>query len=403
MDNPEVTISDARAALAAAHGLAPSGQRRGVEGTLEVFHRLQCVQSDPIDVAGRNADLTLQSRVMDYRQHYLHNLLYEQRRLFEFFCKMLSVVPIETYPIFKPRMAEFERKRAAAFLRKYAKETRIVLIAAESGPVSSREFANMGTMKGAWGHQANVSSVILSRLWCSGKVMIHHREGGVKYYTLPDAVIPKDLLSAESPARAEATKAKAKLIISASRLVSAARSPEQWYYVGKTDAVREILAALEREGQVFSLKLRGHDEKLFAPSEDRELWERPPAAPDEDYVRFLAPLDPLIWNRQLFQRVYGMDYTWEVYKRPEERKFGYYCLPVMFNGAAVGLIDPFFRKNDRVLEVRNFHMLRRDIDRERFISALNAALQRFCAYLGAEKIETRQRRVGKWILSERRG
>ncbi|MBU7044906.1 MAG: hypothetical protein HXS54_00600, partial [Theionarchaea archaeon] len=76
-----VTISsgDARNALAVIHGF--TSLETGIKGTLTIFKRHQCVQSDPIEVAGRNADLTLQSRVSDYRQEYIYHLLYEKRHL----------------------------------------------------------------------------------------------------------------------------------------------------------------------------------------------------------------------------------------------------------------------------------------------------------------------------------
>lgn len=381
---PEISIADARLALAETHGFTSSELREGKEGVLAFFQRHKCVQSDPIEVAGRNADLTLQSRICDYRRKDLTDLLYEDRRLFEYFCKMMSILPVETFPVFRRKMRGFERRRAQFFVE-YRKETNQVLRMLRNGPVSPRELADLGRMDWGWGHKAKISNVILTRLWVSGKVMVHHREGAVKYYALTEQVIPKKYLAAELPAE-EAAKEIALLIVKASRLVSSSRAPEQWFDVGKTKEVEALLGKLEREGKVFSLKVEGWRDKLYAPIEDMGIWNRPKDV-EEDYVRFLAPLDPLLWNRQLFRTIYGLDYAWEVYKRPKERKYGYYCLPILFNGDAVGLMDPFFRKKDRVLEIRNFHLLARDIDMKRFLSALGKEMKRFCDYLGAEKIE----------------
>lgn len=62
-----VTVSpkDAPSVLPVVHGFAV--MKSGIEGTLEIFRRYQCVQSDLIDVGGTNADLTLHSRISDYK------------------------------------------------------------------------------------------------------------------------------------------------------------------------------------------------------------------------------------------------------------------------------------------------------------------------------------------------
>jgi hypothetical protein len=357
---------------------------------MAVLERLRCIQSDPIDVAGRNPDLTLQSRVAGYKRRHLQELLYRDRSLFEYFCKMHSIMPVELFPVFRHKMNAFWRdERVSFFFRKHRKETALVLEALEKGPVSSRELRDMGRMRWGWGHNARISNIILTRLWVAGKAVIWDRDGGVKYYALPEQVIPKRLLSAAPPGEGEDLVEIAKAIVKASRLVAAGGSPEQWFEVGNTKTVREILRLLETRGEVFPIQLEGTKEEFYAPSADREEWENP-RPPESDHVRLLAPLDPILWNRRVFRVVYGREYYWEVYKKPADRRYGYYCLPVMFNCRYVGLLDPFFRKDDHVLEIRSLHMFDQTVPRGRFLSALRAEISRFCGYLGAEKTEVKK-------------
>ena len=49
----------------------------------------------------------------------------------------------------------------------------------------------------------------------------------------------------------------------------------------------------------------------------------------------------------------------------------------------MGLIEPYFRKKDAVLEIRSFYILDTDIDRKRFKKALKTEIQRFSSNLGA--------------------
>lgn len=376
-----VSPEDARNALSVTHGFTQL--QKGITGTKKVLQKHQCIQSDPIEVAGRNADLSLQSRVSDYNQKYLYDLLYTTREAFEYHCKMLSILPMEKYPVFN-WMRTYLSERHAPFFEEHKKETAFILKMLEDGPVSSRDIK--GWKKVEWWGRTALSRVILERLWSCGKVMIHHREGAAKYYALTEDVVPASLYHAEPPDDNTCVKEMANIIVRASRLVSPSKAPEQWYSIGKTKKVRDILKMLVKEGGIFSLTLEGVKRDLYAPAEDREIWEDPPGL-DHDYVRFLAPLDPLIWNRSLFEAVYHMKYSWEVYKRVEDRQYGYYCLPILFNGNAVGLIEPYFRKKERVLEIRSFHVLTRTD--KTFIRAVEIELQRFAANLNAEEIETK--------------
>ncbi|HLO36339.1 MAG TPA: crosslink repair DNA glycosylase YcaQ family protein, partial [Candidatus Deferrimicrobium sp.] len=73
----------------------------GPPGILAVFDRLGSIQFDPIEVAGRNHDLVLLSRVAGYRREMTDRLLYEERALFETYNKGLSLVPTEHLPWYR--------------------------------------------------------------------------------------------------------------------------------------------------------------------------------------------------------------------------------------------------------------------------------------------------------------
>ncbi|MBU7036407.1 MAG: YcaQ family DNA glycosylase [Theionarchaea archaeon] len=384
-----VTPSHARKVLFHLHGF--SSLQEGLSGTLGVLKKHQCIQSDPIDVAGRNADLTVQSRVSNYRQSHLHHLLYQKRDLFEYFCKMLSILPMEKYPVFNWLRTRMQN-RNAPFFKEHKRETAFILRMLEDGPVTSLDIK--GWKKVRWWGQTALSRVLLERLWISGKVAIHHREGSRKYYVLAEDVIPQSVYTAEPPDDEECMNQMATMITRASRLVSPLRAPEQWYSIGKTPKIRELLGHLEKEGVLFSLHLEGWKGQIYAPIEDSTLWHDPPE-PSSDCLRFLAPLDPLTWNRALFQAVYGSEYSWEVYKKVKDRKYGYYCLPVLYNGDYVGLIDPFYKKEEQTLEIRNFHFFNHPDSKLK--DAVTKELQRFLEYLGGHHIEAKK--GPKWLNS----
>lgn len=60
-----------------------------------------CIQFDPVDSCGKNAELTLQSRVKNFKKQTLHELLYKDYKLVDYPDKNLSIIPIENWPYFK--------------------------------------------------------------------------------------------------------------------------------------------------------------------------------------------------------------------------------------------------------------------------------------------------------------
>ena len=56
-------------------------------------------------------------------------------------------------------------------------------------------------------------------------------------------------------------------------------------------------------------------------------------------VRFLAPFDPVVWDRRRFERFWGWEYRLEAYTPPAKRKFGYYALPLLWRDDVIGWVN----------------------------------------------------------------
>jgi uncharacterized protein YcaQ len=89
-----ISAATARRFLVRRHLLAPPRSLPPEPASvMRVMDRLGSLQFDPLEVAGRNHDLTLLARVAGYRRAWTDDLLYRDRVLYETFNKMLSLVP----------------------------------------------------------------------------------------------------------------------------------------------------------------------------------------------------------------------------------------------------------------------------------------------------------------------
>ena len=131
-----ITREQARRFILSRQGLLGQYRFVGKEGAYQYVRQAGCIQYDPVDVCGKNAELTLLSRVKGFSAEMLSDLLYRDRRLVDYVDKELSIWPSEDWPYFagyrersRAHGADFEgmqnlREQAIAYIR-------------EHGPVSS--------------------------------------------------------------------------------------------------------------------------------------------------------------------------------------------------------------------------------------------------------------------------
>ena len=125
-----------------------------------------------------------------------------------------------------------------------------------------------------------------------------------------------------------------------------------------TPGRRKLQAELVEEGAICGVEVEGLKGVRYIPATNDELLrqaEREVAAAMQPGgvapgVSFIAPLDPLVWDRDLVRRL-GFDYLWEVYVPAAKRKWGYYVLPILFGDRFVGRIEPRFERATGTLRI----------------------------------------------------
>jgi uncharacterized protein YcaQ len=156
--------------------------------------------------------------------------------------------------------------------------------------------------------------------------------------------------------------------------------------------VRARLAELLAADQLRQIRVAGWREPAFLHPEAR----LPPAI---DAAALLSPFDPLIWCRPRTQRLFGLDYRFEIFVPPEKRRWGAYVLPFLLGERLVARVDLKADRTARRLLVRAAY-LEPGSEPAAVATALAVELRTLAGWLGLEDIAVGNRgdfarRLGK--------
>lgn len=98
-------------------------------------------------------------------------------------------------------------------------------------------------------------------------------------------------------------------------------------------------------------------------------------------VKFLAPLDNLIWDRAMTSEIFDFEYRWEVYTPVPKRKYGYYVLPVLYGNKFIARFEPEKIKKGRPLTIKNWWWENGIDIKDELLEEIHLAIERFADYL----------------------
>lgn len=360
----ELSKRQARRFLLLKHGLLGEHRFRQKQGALDFVRQAGCIQFDPVDACGKNAELTLQSRVRGFTKEMLHELLYIDRQLFDYPDKNLSIIPIEDWPYF-----EHYRARARSAGKRFAGLDELEKLAREyiarNGPVNSGELpvsadilwhSSIHWSGNRW-KKSDAARSVLEQLYSTGELIIHHRKGTRKYYDLATRHIPADILGAPDPLPdiAEHRQWRIQRRIGAVGLLWN-RASDAWLHIqdlqaqGRNSAFQNLLA----KGKILGVRVENMKDLLYCRSGDEEFLSQAMETRDhEPRCELIAPLDCLLWDRRLIRALFDYEYTWEIYTPPEKRRYGYYVLPLLYGEDFVGRVEAVADRKTQTLLVKN--------------------------------------------------
>ncbi len=331
-----ISNRDARRLWLSAQGLAETPT-----GKLDldaIITQLGFVQLDTIRVVARAHHHILWSRNQNYREPMLNKHMADHRAVFEHFTHDASVIPMQVYPMWQRQFRRMEKKVRGwewhrGMLDAQGRNAIKDRIRAE-GPLCTKAFdTKIEGKREMWKRPPH--KLALDYMWYAGELSTSHRENFTKFYDLTERVIPDHHLS-HVPSDGDQVDWLCSAALE--RLGFGTEGDIQRFW----DAVdlSEVKTWTARQRQLVQVEIEGAD-KLWRPAlapgsiEIRLSQLQKPTS----RLRILNPFDPVIRDRTRLSRLFGFDYTVEMFVPAAKRVWGYYVYPILEGDRFVGRIE----------------------------------------------------------------
>ncbi len=348
-----INISDARRLALARAGLlkpewtgfpsrATGRGKRARVAALKVIAQFGYLQLDTVSIAGaRSHAIVLHSRLDGFDPTLGEELLQPGEPLFEYWGHEASWIPIELYPVFDFRRQRFrhhpwwgdiigKHPDVADNLRKRIRD---------EGPLRSSDMDGQGG-SGWWNLKA--AKRVASALWSSGELAIRERKNFQIVYDLAERVIPEHWRNQSVP-EPQAIEQLLLLALNGHGWAATGTLTQTWRLRNRQADIKAALNRLVDRNEIVPCTLVGDDGKKtpgWIRPTDLDLASRLRGVrlqPDRGVL--LSPFDPLLWDRARVQRLFGFDQVLEIFKPAPQRKYGYYCLPVLAGERLIARYD----------------------------------------------------------------
>jgi uncharacterized protein YcaQ len=351
-----LTIEQARNIQLATLGLSrPWGKPAVKEDILQAIRDMGALQIDTIHVVARSPYLVLWSRLGEYRNEWLDELLAEGA-IFEYWAHAACFLPIENYPIWRRMM--MERLHGWWNAGQWVEEHRPVVERVleeirQRGPLRSADFENTNHQTGGWWDWKE-EKIALENLFTMGDLMIARREKFQRIYDLRERVLP-DWDDAKTLSFEESKRILVERTVSILGVTQA-----QWvadYFRLPKTGIPALLDEMVEQGRLLCLEVAGWEKPAFLHKDRQDLLEMAVSGSLEPtHTTVLSPFDPLVWDRARLKAMFGFDYNIECYLPAQKRRYGYFSLPILHQGALVGRFDAKAHRKQGIFEVKTLFL-----------------------------------------------
>jgi uncharacterized protein YcaQ len=348
------------------------------------IQRLGLLQLDSVNVFERSHYLPVFARLGAYDKALLDRLVFSARgRYLEYWAHEAAIIPAESWPLFRWRM-EAMRARYGTEAGGWVQSNGPMLdwlraeLAGRPSVAASEIEHDSGKGAGGWWGWSEVKTG-LEYLFRFGEVVSAGRTRFERKYALASEALPSALLDREVT-REDAIR---RLIADSARAHGIGTvSDFADYFRIKNEPAMASVRDLVDAGELLPVTVPGWNRPGFL-HRDARIPRRIEA------TALLSPFDPVVWERDRAERLFGFRYRIEIYTPAHKRVFGYYSLPLLIDDRLVGRVD---LKNDRKARVLRVQAAWAEADAPLETAARLAPLLRETArWQGLDSIEVMDR------------
>ncbi|MFT5697663.1 MAG: hypothetical protein ACI8ZB_000511 [Desulforhopalus sp.] len=340
-----LSIQQARKLVLLSQRLPPAKPNGGaIAATLSAIEHLGYIQIDTISAIQRAHHHTLWNRNPRYKTSHLDQLIAD-KQVFEYWSHAASYLPMRDYRYNLPRKLAIASGDQNHWYERDAQLMKLVLrrITTE-GPLMAKDFEHTGKKSGEW--KSKPAKRALEYLFMQGDLMVPCRVNFHKVYDLTERVLPEDTdTTLPSPVECARFLTTRYLEVNGIGL-----SREIAYLLKNTKKlVTKTLLEMVLSGELLEVSV-GEMTYYTLPS-SLDLLSKPLR---RSKLKILSPFDNLLIQRKRIQTLFNFDYLLECYVPEPKRQYGYFSLPILWDGELVARMDC---KADRKKSLLHIHHL----------------------------------------------
>lgn len=366
-----LSIQQARKLVLLSQRLPPAKQTgSAIAATLSAIEHLTYVQIDTLSVVQRAHHHTLWNRNPRYKASQLDQLVGD-KKVFEYWSHAAAYLPMRDFRFSLPRKQALASGDQNHWYERDERLMKSVLMRITTeGPLMARDFENTGKKTGEW--KSKPAKRALENLFMQGELMASNRVNFHKVYDLTERVLPEKI-DTTLPDRDEHTRFLITGYLQANGLAQAA---EIAYLLKNTKPL--VLATLNEmvsNGELAHVSTGGGNYYVLPAS--LALLNKSLA---RNKLKILSPFDNLLIQRKRMQALFDFDYQIECYVPEAKRQYGYFSLPILWDGTLVARMDCKADRKTSVLHIRHLAVEASLIKTDAFFMALYKELAAFTQF-----------------------
>jgi uncharacterized protein YcaQ len=214
------------------------------------------------------------------------------------------------------------------------------------GPLQSRDFEEP-SKRGLWWDWKPAKDA-LEFLFHTGRLAARARKNFQKVYDMPERVLP-DITNTSFPTDEELSEHYITKAITANGFASEKEMTYLRHH--NRQATKSVLNKLAEGKKIVPLKIDVVDSETYYTTE--KILKQLNHKKEKGQVHILSPFDNLVIQRKRLKTLFNFDYVIECYVPAPKRKFGYFCMPVIYGDKFIGRIDAKADRSEKILKVIN--------------------------------------------------